>query len=63
MSYLVQSCSMRSVYAASVYGWISCPQRRMNSQRNVYANPLKCAYVVTHHLRLRSGTFSTPDKG
>ena len=27
-----------------------------------YAHPLKCAYVVTDHLRLWSGTFSTPIK-
>ena len=35
----------------------------MNSQRNVYANPLECAYNVTDHLGLWSGTFSTPTKG
>ena len=27
VSYLVQSCSMRSRYAASVYGWILCSAR------------------------------------
>ena len=27
VSYLVQSCSMRSTYAASVYGWILCSAR------------------------------------
>ena len=32
----------------------------MNSQRNAYANPLECAYVVTDNIRLWSGTFSTP---
>ena len=34
----------------------------MNSQRNAYANPLECAYVVTDHLRLWNETFSTPIK-
>ena len=35
----------------------------MNSQRNVYVNPLECVYVDTDHLRVWSGTFSTPTKG
>ena len=35
----------------------------MNSQRNVYANPLERAYAVTGHLRLWNGTFYTPIKG
>ena len=35
----------------------------MNSQKNAYANPLECAYVVTDHLRLWSETFSAPTKG
>ena len=39
------------------------PKRRMNSQRNVYAQLLECAYVVTDHLTLANGTFSTPIKG
>ena len=34
----------------------------MNSQRNVYDNPLKRAYAVTVHLRLWNGTFYTPTK-
>ena len=34
----------------------------MNPQRNAYANLLKCAYVVTDHLRLCNETFSTPTK-
>ena len=34
----------------------------MNSQRNVYVNPLKCAYVVPDHLTLWNETFSTPIK-
>ena len=39
------------------------PQRKMNPQRNVYANPLERAYAVTAHLRRWSGTFYTPTKG
>ena len=35
----------------------------MDSQRNVYVNPLRHAYVVTSHLRLCNGTFYTPIKG
>ena len=46
---------------------MGCPcegaQRKMNSQRNAYANPLKRAYAATSHLRLWNGTFSTPIKG
>ena len=34
----------------------------MNPQRNAYANPLECAYVVTDRLRLSNETFSTPIK-
>ena len=34
----------------------------MNSQRNVYANLLECAYVDTDHLRLWNKNFSTPTK-
>ena len=33
-----------------------------DSERNVYANPLECAYVVTDHLKLWDETFSTPTK-
>ena len=38
---------MKSVWGAHV----RTPEE-MNSQRNAYANPLECAYVVTNHLRL-----------
>ena len=34
----------------------------MNSERNVYANPLECAYVVIDHGRLWNENFSTPIK-
>ena len=34
----------------------------MTSQRNAYANPLECAYVVTEHLGLWNETFSTAFK-
>ena len=34
----------------------------MNSQRNAYADPLECAFVVTDHLRPWNRTFSTPIK-
>ena len=34
----------------------------MNSQRNVYANPIKCVYVVIDHQRLWNETFSRPTK-
>ena len=32
----------------------------MNSQRNVYSNPLERADAATGHLRLWNGTFFTP---
>ena len=35
---------------------------RMNSQRNAYANPLECDYVVIDHLRMWNETFATPTK-
>ena len=34
----------------------------MKSERNVYANPLECAYVLTDHLKLWDETFPTPTK-
>ena len=48
---------MKSVWGAHVM-----THRKMNSQRNVYANPLKRAYAATGHLRLWNGTFYTPIK-
>ena len=35
----------------------------MNSQRNVYVNPLERAYVAIVHQRWLNETFYTPTKG
>ena len=39
------------------------PLRKMNSQKNAYANPHTRAYNATGHLRLWYRTFYTPNKG